>query len=110
MFYHKDPRRLQPLVDYVLQEFKTTDYNGESSFEATKILSLLRATYEQLNWKFTAFLPQVIDRIWKEKNSDHIDVRAHVAEVMAFSSKISASWSTFTQRTLTKRNYSGFPS
>jgi proteasome activator subunit 4 len=74
MFYNKDPRRVQPLVDYLMNEFQTMDYNGEMSFDAVKILSLFRAFYEELSWKFSAWTDQVLERCWPEIHSEHDDV------------------------------------
>ena len=33
MLCNKDPRRVQPLVDYLVEKGKAVDYNGESSFD-----------------------------------------------------------------------------
>jgi len=30
---NKDPRRVQPIIDYLVKEVKQVDFNGESSFE-----------------------------------------------------------------------------
>ncbi|KAF7437108.1 hypothetical protein PC9H_003942 [Pleurotus ostreatus] len=88
MFYNKDPRRVQPLVDFLISEVKSQDYNGESSFDAIKILSPFRAFYSELNWKFSAWADEIMDRFWKEISSEHDDVRAYVGEMLAFSAKI----------------------
>lgn len=107
MFYNEDPRRLQPLVDFIMNAFHTMDFNGESSFDALKVLSLFTAVYEELNWKFSAWTDEVLDRYWPQIHSEHDDVshvvlrndtisnnvifhqvRAHVGEFLAFSGKI----------------------
>jgi len=105
MFYNKDPRRVQPLVDYLMDEFRSMDYNGEMSFDAVKILSLFRAFYEELNWKFSAWAAEVLERCWPEIHSEHDDVsvvlplsqstkanvrqvRAYIGEILAFTGKI----------------------
>ncbi|KAF4606976.1 hypothetical protein EYR38_001031 [Pleurotus pulmonarius] len=73
MFYNKDPRRVQPLVDFLISEVKSQDYNAESSFDAIKILSPFRAFYSELNWKFSAWADEIMDRFWKEISSEHDD-------------------------------------
>ncbi|TRM60121.1 hypothetical protein BD626DRAFT_571905 [Schizophyllum amplum] len=50
IFYKKDPRRLQPFVDFLLKEFKVVDFHAEMSLDALKVLSIFRAFYEELNW------------------------------------------------------------
>lgn len=74
MFYHEDPRRLQPLMDYIMKNFHTMDFNGESSFDAVKVLSLFSTVFQQLNWKFTPWIDEVIDRCWPQIYSEHDDV------------------------------------
>ncbi|KAF8898398.1 hypothetical protein BD779DRAFT_1607219 [Infundibulicybe gibba] len=88
IFYKKDPRRVQPLVDYLMEEFHTMDYNGEMSFDAVKILSLFRAFYEELGWKFSAWADDAVERCWNEINSEHDDVRAYIGEIFAFTESI----------------------
>ncbi|KAK1232607.1 Proteasome activator BLM10 [Marasmius sp. AFHP31] len=88
LFYKRDPRRVQPLFDHILELFKTLDYNTELSFDAVKILSLFRACYEQLGRKISAWIDEIVERCWLEIHSEHEDVRAYVAEILAFADKI----------------------
>ncbi|KAF8058272.1 hypothetical protein FPV67DRAFT_1786012 [Lyophyllum atratum] len=88
IFYHKDPRRVQPLVDYITNEFQNVDYNAEMTFDATKILSLFRAFYEELGRKFTAWTDDTLARSWPEIGGEHDDVRAYIGEILAFTGKI----------------------
>lgn len=74
MFYKADPRRWQPLVNFIINEFHSLDFNGESSFDATKVLSLFRAFYEGLGWKFSSWTDDVLDRYWPQIDSEHDDV------------------------------------
>lgn len=74
MFHNTDPRRVQPLVDFVLDAFNHLDFNGESSFDALKVLSLLRAVYEELNWKFSAWIDDIVARCWPQIYSEHDEV------------------------------------
>ena len=73
MFYKRDPRRVQPIVNYLWKEFLSADFNGESSFDAVKILTLFRALYEELGWKFSAWTDEMLLRIWPEIRSEHDD-------------------------------------
>ncbi|KAJ3973169.1 hypothetical protein EV361DRAFT_980091 [Lentinula raphanica] len=88
IFYNTDPRRVQPLVDYLFNLFENADLNTELSFDAIKILSLFRSCYEELGWKSTAWLDDAVDRYWNELHSDHDDVRSYIAELLAFADKI----------------------
>lgn len=78
MFYNKDPRRLQPLVDYLMEAFKNMDYNPDMSFDAVKVLSLFRAFYEELGLKFTAWADEVLKIVWPQIHSDHDDVSSGI--------------------------------
>lgn len=83
MFHNVDPRRVQPLVDFVLGAFNNLDFNGESSFDALKILSLLRAVYEELNWKFSAWIDDVLDQCWPQIHSEHDDVIEYTNRIVS---------------------------
>ena len=74
MFHNTDPRRLQALVDFVMDAFSNLEFNGESSFDILKVLSLMRAVYEGLNWKFSAWIDDILDRCWPQIHSEHDEV------------------------------------
>lgn len=74
MFHKRDPRRYQALVDYLVQEFYSTDYNGESSLNAVKALCFFRAFYEEQNWKFSGWVDQAVEHVWVEISSEHDEV------------------------------------
>ncbi|KAI0359128.1 hypothetical protein OH77DRAFT_1473765 [Trametes cingulata] len=88
VFYNKDPRRLQPIVDRIMEEFRTVDFNGESTFEIIQVLCFFRAFYEQLGLKFTPWVEEVLDRCWAELKCEHEDVLAYFSEIFAFCGKI----------------------
>ncbi|KAI0768547.1 hypothetical protein BD413DRAFT_614418 [Trametes elegans] len=88
VFYNKDPRRLQPIVDYIMEEFKTVDFNGESTFEIIQVLCFFRAFYEQLGIKFTPWVEDVLERCWSQLKCEHEDVLAYFSEILAFCGKI----------------------
>ncbi|KAK2462050.1 hypothetical protein APHAL10511_006513 [Amanita phalloides] len=88
VFHNKDPRRIQPLVDYVIKEFQELDFNAELAFDAVKIFTLFRAFYEELKRKFVPWANDAVERCWKEINSEHDEVRAMIGEVLAFTEYI----------------------
>ncbi|KAG6866832.1 hypothetical protein C0991_008768 [Blastosporella zonata] len=88
IFYRTDPRRVQPLVDFIVTEFKNIDYNAEMTFDAVKVLSLFRAFYEELGRKFDAWTEDALARTWAEISSEHDDLRAYIGEILAFTQKI----------------------
>lgn len=95
IFCNRDPRRSQPLVDFVVEQGLTTDYNGESSFESSRSASFWRAMAEELGWRFSAWTDQWVERHWVELASEHEEVRAYVADALEISGKIKASGSHF---------------
>ncbi|KAM5538277.1 hypothetical protein V8D89_008164 [Ganoderma adspersum] len=88
VFYNKDPRRVQPLVDLIIDEFRTVDFNGESTFEIIQVLCFFRAFYEQLSVKFTPWVEGALSRCWAELKCEHDDVLAYFSEILAFTGKI----------------------
>ncbi|KZW02065.1 hypothetical protein EXIGLDRAFT_736784 [Exidia glandulosa HHB12029] len=88
IFCNRDPRRSQPLVDFVVEQGLTTDYNGESSFESSRSASFWRAMAEELGWRFAAWTDQWVERHFVELASEHEEVRAYVADSMEISGKV----------------------
>ncbi|KAL4243081.1 BLM10 family protein [Abortiporus biennis] len=88
VFYNKDPRRVQPLVDFLVKEFELLDFNAESPFDVTKVLYFFRGFYEQLGWKFSAWTNDILGRYWEELSSEHDDALAFISDMMTFSGKI----------------------
>lgn len=74
MFYRKDPRRVQPLVDYLVEEFHSVNFQSESTLEIIKVLCYFRALYEQLGWKFSAWTDEVLRTYWPHIASEHDEV------------------------------------
>ncbi|KAI9462361.1 hypothetical protein BJY52DRAFT_1221991 [Lactarius psammicola] len=60
-----------PIWMSFLEEFHSTDYNGESSLNAVKALCFFRAFYEEQNWKFSQWVDQAVERVWAEISSEH---------------------------------------
>ncbi|KAJ7785985.1 hypothetical protein B0H16DRAFT_1488812 [Mycena metata] len=91
LFHSKDPRRLQPLMDHLMNLWETMDYQPELAFDATKLFSVFKGLYEELNWKFSAWTDRVVERCWDQLDTnEHEEVRAFIAELLAFSSRIKA--------------------
>lgn len=105
IFHNKDPRRVQPLVNYINKEFQELDFNTGLAFDAVKILSLFRALYEELKRKFIPWSDETVERCWDEISSEHDEVgiptdrifrdiqtsqqvRAMVGEILAFTEYI----------------------
>lgn len=108
MFFHKDPRRIQPLVDFIVDSFMHLDFNTELSFDAVKVIAPFRAFFEELGRKFMPWVDQTVERSWAEIHGEHDDVyfsffvpspcllaicvphqvRAFISEILAFSHNI----------------------
>ncbi|KAF9056646.1 hypothetical protein BJ165DRAFT_1522537 [Panaeolus papilionaceus] len=88
IFYHKDPRRVQPLVDYLVKAFSHLDFNAELSFDVVKVIALFRAFFEEMGRKFVPWTNDMVERSWKEVCSEHDDVRAFIGEILAFSQNV----------------------
>jgi proteasome activator subunit 4 len=87
MFTNRDPRRVQPLVTFVIDTYTDADWNTESSFDAIKVLSIFRTFYEGMGWKSSAWVPDAVQRAWPELTGEHDDVRAYISELLVFAGK-----------------------
>jgi proteasome activator subunit 4 len=74
VFARRDPRRLQPLADHVIDTFKKSSFNSESSFEALKVLNMFRVLYLELSTKFRPWLDETMNHFWPEIQGEHDDV------------------------------------
>lgn len=83
MFHRKDPRRVIPLVNHVMDLLGRIDLNGQSAIDSVKVLSLFRAFYTGMGWKFVPWTDAILERLWPEVYSEHDDVRAYVAELLS---------------------------
>lgn len=88
IFFRTDPRRVQPLVDFLWKSYKSMDYNPEMSFDAVKVITLFRSLYEELGRKFTAWTDETVKRAWAEIHNEHDHVRAFIGEILAFSQNV----------------------
>lgn len=88
MFYHKDPRRVQPLMNFLVDAFTNLDFNAELSFDAVKVISLFSVVFEELGRKFSSWTDAMVERSWAEIHGEHDDVRAFVGDILAFSHNI----------------------
>lgn len=80
------------MVDYVLESFKSCDFNAEQSFNAVKTASFARAFYEETGWRSSAWMDDIVGRYWQELNNEHDEIRAYIADALEFSIKIKVSY------------------
>lgn len=84
MFEDKDPRRLLPLINHVMDQFHHMDFNGQSSVDCQKVLSQFFAFHFAMQWKFLPWVDSTLERFWPEVHSEHDDVRSSVADLMSY--------------------------
>jgi proteasome activator subunit 4 len=84
---------VQPLVDFLIKDFFSMDFNAELSFDVVKKLSLFRAMYEELGCSFIPWANEVMEHCWSEIHSDHEEVRSYIGEIMAFTERIMVNFS-----------------
>lgn len=65
---------MQPLVDHLVHEFENLDFHGESTFAISQVLCFYRAFYEELNWKSSPWVDDMVRRVWAELGCEHDDV------------------------------------
>lgn len=85
---NRDPRRSQPIIDFIVSENRTMEYNQELSFDAVRICCFTQAMAEALGWRFQPWIQPVLQRHWQELASDHDEVRAYIAEALQLFDKI----------------------
>ncbi|KAG8908485.1 hypothetical protein FRB99_005843 [Tulasnella sp. 403] len=80
IFINRDPRRVQPLIQWLVQKGLSLEFNAESSFEPIKIAFFMRALIETLGWRFAAWTPAFLELYWKEIGGEHDEVLSYIAD------------------------------
>ena len=80
VFFQRDPRRLQPLADYLLEVGRSVDYANGSAFEIKKATSMVSSLIRCLGWRFEPWADEFIDISFNQaSSSDFVEVRGIVA-------------------------------
>lgn len=86
---NKDPRRVQPLVDWLVKKGLSVDFNSESSFEPIKMTFFIRTMIEALGWRFAPWAPAFLKVYWSQIGCEHDEVTSYIAEALMSFCKIS---------------------
>lgn len=70
-----------------METFEKCNFNSELSFNATKVASFTRALYEELGWRSSAWMDEILDRYWLELNNEHEEIRAYISDALEYSGK-----------------------
>lgn len=80
VFFQRDPRRLQPLADFVLEVGRSADYANGSAFEIKKAAVTLSSMIRCLGWMFEPWTDEFIDIMFNQAiSSNFVEVRVIVA-------------------------------
>ncbi|KAG8915861.1 hypothetical protein FRC00_010752 [Tulasnella sp. 408] len=86
---NRDPRRVQPLVDWLVKKGLSVDFNSESSFEPIKMTFFIRTMIESLGWRFAPWAPAFLKVYWSQIGCEHDEVTSYIAEALVSFCKIS---------------------
>ncbi len=87
IFYRRDPRRVQPLLDHITEKFRTYDFGGQSPFSATVVAAFMQSVYEELGWRSAPWMDEIMSCYWLELDCKHDEVRNYVADALEFSGR-----------------------
>jgi proteasome activator subunit 4 len=80
VLFQRDPRRVQPLVDYLLEVGRSVDYANGSAFELKKAVSMTSSLVRCFGWRFEPWADEFIDICFNQaSSSDFVEVRGIVA-------------------------------
>ncbi|KAG8998807.1 hypothetical protein FRB90_012229 [Tulasnella sp. 427] len=89
MLLERDPRRVQPLVDWLVKKGLSIDFNSESSFEPIKMTFFVRTMIDTLGWRFAPWTPAFLKLYWNQIGCEHDEVTSYIAEALVSFCKIS---------------------
>jgi proteasome activator subunit 4 len=74
--YQRDPRRMQPMVDYLLEVGQSVDYTQDSAFELKKATALSSSLMRCLAWRFEPWADDFVKLYFGPAiSSDYVDIR-----------------------------------
>lgn len=73
--FKRDPRRLQPLVDFIIQRAHDADLNGGSAFALNKSLTFMHSLMRCMSWRFDAWSEQLSSEYFDALGNDYAEVR-----------------------------------
>ncbi|CED83025.1 Uncharacterized conserved protein [Phaffia rhodozyma] len=79
-FFKRDPRRVQPMIDFVIQKAKSLDYSAGFAFEITKSLNFINCLMRCLSWRFDAWSGEFIDEYFGALGNDFAEIRELLAD------------------------------
>lgn len=79
-FYKTDPRRIQPLMSFVLEKARSVDLDAGSAFEVTKSLTFLNCLIVRLSWRFDAWTGGMVDEMFASLGNDFAEIRDLLAD------------------------------
>ncbi|EPQ60983.1 hypothetical protein GLOTRDRAFT_53630 [Gloeophyllum trabeum ATCC 11539] len=75
-----DPRRNQPLVDWILS--LPLEFHGDSAFEMSKTLSMFAVLVDCLGARFSSMADHYFDVCITNANTGYAEMRAHIAQLL----------------------------
>ncbi|KAG8953343.1 hypothetical protein FRC04_002753 [Tulasnella sp. 424] len=73
----RDPRRMQPLVDFILSQ--KIDFNADSAFTVTKRLTTIGILADGLGTRIESQVPRMIDLYFDNIQTPYAEIRAQIA-------------------------------
>lgn len=79
-FFKRDPRRLQPMVDFVLETARSADLSAGSAFGITKALTFLNSLMRCLSWGFEPWTGNMKEEFFAALDNDYAEIRDLLAD------------------------------
>ncbi|TIB08744.1 hypothetical protein E3P89_02948 [Wallemia ichthyophaga] len=82
--YHRDPRRLLPLVSWIVNRGDLNRNASSSAWSQAYSINLLRLVVKTVSWRFSAWSAEIGDMYWSfdALNHDYAEVRANIAKTL----------------------------
>ncbi|TIA90807.1 hypothetical protein E3P99_01381 [Wallemia hederae] len=82
--YHRDPRRLSPLVNWLVEQGDLNKNASSSAWAQAFAICLLRILVKSVSWRFSAWATDLSNMYWSidALNHDYAEVRANIAKTL----------------------------
>ncbi|KLO18849.1 hypothetical protein SCHPADRAFT_819201 [Schizopora paradoxa] len=85
IFKDRDPRRIQPLLNYVVEMFEACDFNSQFPFHVEVPATFIIATMTAIGWRSEPWLEKIVNQYWLGLKAEHGIIRNHIAHILQFS-------------------------
>lgn len=82
ILHEQDPRRFKPIVDFVMENALSADFQGDSAFNLARRAHLARSFFRCIRWRGRAWSPDIAALCFRSLDCPYAEVRNVIATIL----------------------------